>query len=223
MAEIARATVAVRKAAAQPGLTLATYPGIAMFWLMPKLSALRVEDPSLQVRVTTAERDRDVQIDDVDCAILFGDGNWPGYASHLLMRESVIPVAAPSIAERMKGRSFREMLEQGPLIHLEDNDRRWFNWRDWRDLRCPEAEQIDPGMQVTNHGIAIHQTLIGQGISLGWAGVIDDLIKNRLLVPLDAEPIRSDRGYYLVTTVGFLESGMGRLVLEALEPAATNC
>ncbi|TPE42938.1 LysR family transcriptional regulator, partial [Amaricoccus solimangrovi] len=170
MADIARASTALRRAAAQPGLTLATYPGIAMFWLMPKLAALRAADSSLRVRVTTAERDRDVRIDDVDCAILFGDGHWPGYESRLLVREAVIPVAAPPVAARFAGRGFAEMLAEGPLIHLEDSDRRWFTWRDWRDARAPDARQIDPGVRVTNHGIAIHQTLIGQGISLGWSG-----------------------------------------------------
>lgn len=216
MTDIARATTALRRAAAQPGLTLATYPGIAMFWLMPKLAALRQADPSLRVRVTTAERDRDVQVDEVDCAILFGDGHWPGYESRLLMREAVIPVAAPSVAARIDGRDFAEILEYGPLIHLEDSDRRWFNWRDWRDERAPKAGKIDPGMQVTNHGIAIHQTLIGQGISLGWYGVIDDLIRNRLLVPIDTEPLRSERGYHMVASNEFLNSRFGRSVLEAL-------
>src|ERR1044072_2119884 len=38
--DISRATGALRQKARKPGLTLSTYPGIAMFWLMPRLSKL---------------------------------------------------------------------------------------------------------------------------------------------------------------------------------------
>lgn len=220
LAEMTRATIALRRSAGKPGLTLATYPGIAMFWLMPRLAPLRTADPDLRVRVTTAERDRDVRMEDVDCAILFGDGDWPGYESHLLMRESVIPVAAPSVAERLQGLPADAFLAQGPLIHLEDSDRRWFTWRDWRDQRAPDQPQIDSGVQVTNHGIAIHQTLMGEGISLGWHGVIDDMIRNRLLVAIADDPLRSERGYYLVATAEFLRSRTGRLLVGTLAPDA---
>src|SRR5262249_43096976 len=147
-------------------------------------------------RVTTAERDQDMLLEDVDCAILFGDGNWPGYESRLLMREVVVPVAAPPVAARLVGRSRAAILESGPLIHLEDQDQRWFTWPDWRDQRAPETQKIDAGITVTNHGIAIHQTLMGNGIALGWSGVIDEMIESNLLVVLDPEPLSSERGYY---------------------------
>ena len=102
------------------------------------------------------------------------------------------------------------------MIHLEDRDCRWFTWPDWRDQRSPETKKIDAGITVTNHGIAIHQTLMGHGIALGWSGVIDELVQNHLLVALDAEPMSSERGYYLVATTEFLNSRIGKLVLQAL-------
>ena len=102
------------------------------------------------------------------------------------------------------------------MIHLEDQDRRWFTWTDWRDQRSPATPNIDTGITVTNHGIAIHQTLMGHGIALGWSGVIDELIENRLLVALDPEPLSSERGYYLVATAEFLNTRIGKLVLQSL-------
>ncbi len=212
LGEIARATIATRRVARRPGLSLATYPGIAMFWLMPQLAKLREAEPELRVRITTAERDQDISAEDADCAILFGDGHWPGRESRLLMPEAVVPVASPALAKRLKGVSRDALLQQGPLIHLEDADHRWFTWRDWRDQRSPETREIDPGVQVTNHGIAINQTLMGQGVSLGWKGVIDEMVENRLLVALDDTPLRSKRGYYLVSASGYLTSRIGQLV-----------
>lgn len=216
LAEMARASTTIRRANRPPGLTLATYPGIAMFWVMPRLSQVKQSDPGLIIRVIAAERDQDMPLKDVDCAILFGDGNWPGYESRQLMQEAVLPVAAPSVAARLACRSRDAILRSGPLIHLEDRDQRWFTWTDWRDQRSPETQKIDPGITVTNHGIAIHQTLMGHGIALGWKGVIDEMIENNLLVALDSVPLSSERGYYLVATTAFLDTRIGKLVLQAL-------
>lgn len=216
LADMARASTAIRKSHRPPGLSLGTYPGIAMFWLMPRLSKVRQVDPELAIRVTTAERDQDLMLDDLNCAILFGDGNWPGYESHWLMREVVVPVAAPALAARLGGRSRDAILRSGPLIHLEERDGRWFTWSDWRDQRSPQTQKIDAGITVTNHGIAIYQTLMGHGIALGWRGVVDEMIASRLLVALDQEPLSSDRGYYLVATAEFLAAPVGSLVLRAL-------
>jgi DNA-binding transcriptional LysR family regulator len=218
---MANASAAIRRSKRPPGLALATYPGIAMFWLMPRLSKVRQADPALIIRVTTAERDQDIPLEDVDCAILFGDGDWPGYECHLLMREMVTPIASPAVAARFTGKSRAAILESGPLIHLEDRDHRWFTWSDWRDQRSPETQRIHAGMTVTNHGIAIHQTLLGNGIALGWKGVIDELIGSHLLVALDREPISSERGYYLITTSEYASTRVGKLVLQVLSSDIT--
>jgi LysR family transcriptional regulator, glycine cleavage system transcriptional activator len=55
-------------------------------------------------------------------------------------------------------------------------------------------------MTVTNHGIAIHQTLMGHGI----------------LLALDQQPLSSQRGEYLVTTTEFLNTRIGKPVLQTL-------
>lgn len=216
LGEIAKVTRALRQRARNSGLTLATYPGIAMFWLMPKLSAWKQAQPNLAVRVITSERDQDIPLDSVDCALLFGDGHWDGFESRLLMPEIVMPIAAPSLATRLKGKSREEILKIGPLIHLEDKDERWFTWKDWREMRAPAALRVDGGIEVTNHGIAIHETLMGHGISLGWKGVVEELLSNGLLVSLDNEPLTSTRGYYLVGSDEFFQSNMGRTLLGAL-------
>ncbi|TPJ54204.1 LysR substrate-binding domain-containing protein [Mesorhizobium sp. B2-7-1] len=222
LSDIARASAKLRRNNRQDALTLATYPGIAMFWLMARLERVRRLYPDLAVRVTTAERDQDIPLEEVDCAILFGSGDWSGYESRLLMQEIVVPVAAPALASRLAGVSRAEMLAQGPLIHLEDREQRWFTWSDWRDLKSPDSQNINAGITVTNHGIAIHQTLMGYGIGLGWSGVIDEMIENGLLIAMDSEPISSERGYFLVARQDFLHSKIGRLVIQSLVDQETT-
>ena len=207
LAEVSKASTEIKRSKAGPDLAVATYPGIAMYWVMPRLAKLKQADPDLRIRVTTAERDEDIPLDDPGCAILFGDGTWPGYESVRLLQERVVPVAAPAVATRLARRSPAAFLQAGPLIHLEDQGRRWFTWTDWRNQRAPQAREIDPA-------IGIHQALMGRGITLGWIGVIDELIESQLLVALDPEPLSSERGYYLVAKAQFLNSPVGRIVLK---------
>jgi DNA-binding transcriptional LysR family regulator len=210
------ATRSLRERASGPSLTLGTYPGLAMFWLMPKLANLRSSDSELSVRVVTAERDEHISMDSVDCAILFGDGRWVGLEARMLIPEVVVPVAAPSVSAKLASFSREHIFEYGPLIHLEDPERRWFAWEDWKLRRAPNATRAATGIEVSNHGIAIHEALMGHGVALGWRGVIDELVSNGLLVELDDEPLTSERGYYLVGPENFIKSRLGSDLLTVL-------
>ena len=198
LSEIVRGSTQIRSRAGDDTMSLATYPGIAAFWLLPRLATASAGAGKPPIRVTTAERDADIPLNDTDAAILFGRGDWPGFESILLVTEKVVPVASPALAEEWQGRSPRDLLRKGPLIHLEDPEGRWFDWDNWRDRHAPGVERMASAFTVTNHGIAIQEAMLGAGIALGWLGVIDDLLTRGALAALHDGPMMSDRGYYLV-------------------------
>lgn len=197
-------------------LTIGTYPGIATFWALPRLAAHRAAGTALSCRVVTAERDADIDLSEVDAAILFGDGIWPGYESRLLLPERVVPVAAPALARELRSATAADLLRRGPLIHLEDPEQRWFTWRDWQARFAPKAKTIDRSLVVTNHGIAIYQALQGAGVALGWQGVIADLLASGVLVALREQALESSRGYHLVSRPGWQAEPAGRQLLALL-------
>ena len=203
LGDIGRASARLRRRRQDDSITLATYPGIASFWVLPRLARLKKRSPHTVVRVTTAELDAHIPLDEVDCAILFGDGNWPGFESRLVIREKILPVAAPTLAADLEDASPVELLESGPLIHLEDPEHRWFTWQDWQVRFAPETAELDRSIVVTNHGVAIHQALQGNGIALGWTGMISDLLESAVLKPTHDVPLESSRGYYLLTSPDF--------------------
>ncbi len=197
LAEIVHSAERLRHRSGDGTLSLATYSGIAAFWLLPRLA--RADHPNKPAfRVTTADRDADIPFDSVDAAVLFGHGDWPGFEAILLARERVVPVAAPALAEVWRHRAASELVESGPLIHLEDPEERWFTWEEWRAHACPGTPAANAAFTVTNHGIAIQEATLGAGIALGWAGVVDDLLNRGALVALSDDPLTSQRGYYLV-------------------------
>ena len=216
LGDIERASARLRRQGPDEAITLATYPGIASFWALPRLANLRRLAPHPIVRVTTAELDAHIRLDEVDCAILFGAGDWPGFESRLVIGEQVLPVAAPKLAAALAGLSPQALLEHGPLIHLEDPERRWFTWRDWQTHYAPDAGAPDRTTVVTNHGVAIHQALQGNGVALGWTGMIGDLLESAVLKPTHELPLVSARGYYFITSPDFAETEACRLVSQAL-------
>ena len=216
LSEIARGSERIRRRGSEDTLSLATYPGIAAFWLLPRIARFSALDATPPFRVTTADRDADIPLDDVDCAILFGTGDWPGFETVLLVREQAVPVAAPALAKAWWGRTPEELLETGPLIHLEDPEARWFTWTDWRARRAPTASAINRAFVVTNHGIAVQEALLGAGIALGWSGVIDDLITREALLPLHKRPITSERGYHLLISEHLAGSAKRTRLFDAL-------
>ena len=219
LGDIERASQRLRRQGRGEGVTLATYPGLASYWVLPRLASLRKRAPDVVVRLTTAEMDADIPLGDVDCAILFGEGQWPGFHSRPLISEKVVPVANPRLLEEIGGRSPVELLERGPLIHLEDPENRWFNWADWKAAFAPEARLIDRGISVTNHGIAIHQALLGNGIALAWVDVVADLLNSGVLAALHEVPLESARGYHLLLSPEFEASDACQKILQAFAVA----
>lgn len=198
LSEIGRGSERIRKRGTDKTLTLATYPGIAAFWLLPTMARCGDDTDRPPLQVTTVDRDADMPLDAVDCSVLFGQGDWQGFESFLLAYEEVVPVAAPALAEKWRQQTPEHLVEAGPLIHLEDAERRWFTWHDWRMQRAPGAKSVNSTYTVTNHGVAMQEALLGTGIALGWINVIGGLMQHGALVPLCDQPIASDRGYHLV-------------------------
>lgn len=216
LGDLGRASARLRRRRGDDGVTLATYPGIASFWALPRLAGLKKRAPHTIVRVTTAELDAHIRLEEADCAILFGSGDWPGFESRLVIGERILPVAAPKLAAAWRRASPCELVEKGPLIHLEDPERRWFTWHDWQARFAPDAGDMDRSIVVNDHGVAIHQALQGNGIALGWSGMISDLLESAVLVPTHELPLESSRGYYFLAAPDFRNTVDCAAVLEAL-------
>ncbi len=219
LGRIAEASKNLRNKTDDNIVTLATYPGIAAYWALPRLSGVKKKAEKLSVRIITTDRDSDIHWEEIDCAILFGNGDWPGRDCIKLISEEVQPITSPTLAQKLLDLSPKELIQSAPLIHLEDEENRWFDWSDWCLKFAPRSKLSSDGIRVTNHGLAIHQALQGQGVALGWIEVIQDLIDGGALVALQKETLSSDRGYWLVAPLGFLQSEPGKKIVKAFSPS----
>jgi LysR family glycine cleavage system transcriptional activator len=80
-------------------LTVSTSPAFAAKWLVPRLERLQERCPKIDVRVSAAMRLADFAREDVDAAIRYESGRYPGLLAELLLTNEVVPVCAPALLE----------------------------------------------------------------------------------------------------------------------------
>src|SRR5438067_7833936 len=76
-------------------LTITTLPSFAARWLLPRLGRFMEQHPQIAVTVHTSLNLVDLERDEVDLAIRFGGGRWPGLEAQKFMEDEWFPVASP--------------------------------------------------------------------------------------------------------------------------------
>ena len=85
-------------------LTVSTLASLAAKWLLPRLTAFQEAHHGIDVRITTSTNLVDFQRDNVDAAIRYGRGQWPGAARRLADGGRALPGLQPGAARRETSR-----------------------------------------------------------------------------------------------------------------------
>ncbi|MEM7223730.1 MAG: LysR substrate-binding domain-containing protein [Pseudomonadota bacterium] len=179
-------------------LTIAADLSMAHLWLLPRLPLFRDAFPDIVVSILASEREADCLKEGIDLALLYGDGNWPGFDARLLVREEIFPVCSPSYLTDRPAIEGPEDLADQVLLDLRGERWDWVDWRQWltaKDVALPEDART---LAFNNLPLLIQAACRGQGIGLGWRCLVDDLLDEGTLVqPFDLS-LRTDRGYYVL-------------------------
>lgn len=182
-------------------LTVSAAPSLTTLWLVPRLDSFLQSFPEIQVRVLAAATPPDLNRGEVDIRIPYGMGNYPGFKTDLLMRESIFPVCAPSLLNQTPLRRFSD-LRNHTLLHDIDVGvgEPTMTWKRWlRDAGVSE----DVPTRAVEFGDSILLTeaaVRGQGVALGRTSLVREyLITGRLLRPLNTTR-PGDHAYFTVTT-----------------------
>lgn len=199
LSSIGDAAAKIRAARERHILTVATDFGFATYWLVPRLAALRELLPELEVRIVTSQNQFDIRGEPVDMAVAFGDGQWPGCGATPLFPEIVVPVCSPALYQRQQLTGRPADLCNLPLLHLESAaPQRWLQWDGWFARHQLRNGGTGHDLTLNNYPLVIQAAIAGQGVALGWAPLVDELVRNGQLVAAVAAPQRSERGYFLV-------------------------
>ncbi|MGY0571038.1 transcriptional regulator GcvA [Bradyrhizobium sp. RDM12] len=186
-------------------LTVSTLASLAAKWLLPRLTDFQEAHPGIDVRITTSTSLVDFQRDDVDAAIRYGRGQWPGLRADWLMADELFPVCSPSLLRGDKPLRQPDDLRGYPLLHTSNaNSDDWRLWLTAAGLPADIAKQ--PGITFDMIFMTIQAAIDGIGVAMGRTSYVsDDIAKGRLVVPFKIA-LPADAGFYLVSPEGRREA-----------------
>jgi LysR family glycine cleavage system transcriptional activator len=175
-------------------LTVSVLASFAATWLVGRLGQFRELHPNIDVRINVSDQLVDFAREDIDMAIRYGAGDWPGLKVIKLLTEDLFPVCSPKLLQGPRPLRRPADLRHHTLLH---DDMR-IDWRIW--LMAAGIEGIDAtrGPGYSNSALVIQAAIAGQGVGLGRSPLVRaDLEAGRLVKPFDIA-LPSEFAFYLV-------------------------
>jgi len=180
-------------------LTLTAPPSFAAKWLVPRLKRFEEAYPQSDVWLSADMDIVDFAAGEVDLAVRYGGGRYPGLELQRLLSETVIPVVSPQLlAENPVDRP--EDLAHHTLLHdgSPNADESCPDWSMWLAARGVRGVDGTRGPRFNQSSLVIEAAMGGRGVALAKRILAqDDVDAGRLVVPMQITTA-VDFAYYLV-------------------------
>lgn len=177
-------------------LTISTLASLAAKWLLPRLSAFQQAHPDIDVRITTSTDLVDFKRGDVDAAIRYGRGRWPGLHADWLTADQLFPVCSPKLLTGKRRLRRPEDLAEYTLLHSTGYDDDWRLWLTAAGLPSDLSKQS--GLTFDLIFMTLQAAIDGLGVAIGRSTYVEgDLASGRLVTPFKIR-LPADAGFYLV-------------------------
>jgi LysR family glycine cleavage system transcriptional activator len=181
-------------------LRVSCLASFAANWLVPRLGRFRQLHPDIDVMISANDlivdfsRDRE----EVDIAIRYGAGGWPGLEVILLMTEEFFPVCSPGYLKDSAPLREPADLRHHTLLH-DDMELNWAAWLKINGVRDVDATR---GLTFNLSNILVDAALAGQGVALARSALVEHhLAAERLVTPFRVK-LPARLAYYLVFPKG---------------------
>ncbi|MFK8078039.1 MAG: transcriptional regulator GcvA [Granulosicoccus sp.] len=187
-------------------------PSFASKWLMPRMRHFVDLHPEIDLRISASAEliDTDVMSPslsedilrrhNVDVAIRFGRGHYPGCRVEQLMSVDALPLCSPSLLKD-KSKPLRSPAElvHHTLLHDETPYEGRPTWSNW--LHAVGVDSVDGsrGLFFNRVSLALAAAVESQGVVLSLEQLaMDDLNKGRLVIPFD-HSVELAQAYYVIS------------------------
>ncbi len=200
--DIARSTEGLQGGTRRPKLVVSATIAISSFWLTPRLPRFRAEHREAEIRVVVSDAPMRSITERFDIALRYGDGSWPGFASTHLFDVTSSPVCSPDYARENGPIVTPRDLVGHTLLNLDGTAHAMEDWTWWLGGHgiAPEAELSLLGFD--NYANVIQAALEGQGIALGFSGIVDPLFERGALMQPLGTSLSRGQGVYALTPSG---------------------
>lgn len=174
----------------------------ATHWLLPRLPKFRMQHPGLKLSFDVSDELRDFALDDIDLAIRFGSGRYPGLQAERLFDTLIVPVCCPSLLD--DGPPLREPrdLLAHTLCHVdcETEGAVWPDWARWMAAAGVEGFDASNCVAFEDTSHVVQAVLEGGAVGLADRAMVARELEQGLLVqPFElGVPVAEDYAYNLV-------------------------
>jgi LysR family glycine cleavage system transcriptional activator len=184
--------VAELRARPHRALTISVLPAFAAHWLIPRLADFNRRHPDIDVNVRAGQALADFAAGDVDLAVRYGGGTWPGLVAVRLAHEDVFPVCSPQFNGGRLPKTLVE-LAKARLLHTPLQP-----WDEWFAALGMDAAPSRRGMTFSETDLLLRGAIDGLGIALSRRILAQpELDAGRLVRPV-RHSVRADRSYFIV-------------------------
>jgi LysR family glycine cleavage system transcriptional activator len=180
-------------------LTVSVAPSFAAKWLVPRLGLFEAMHPQVDVWVSAGMELVDFNNGEIDLAVRYGTGRYPGLEVVRLMQETVLPVASPELLERQPLKELTDLADH-ILLHdgSPDADDSCPDWTMWLAARGVKGVDGSRGPRFNQSSLVIEAAVGGRGVALAKRTLAQaDLDAGRLAAPFQISTA-VDFAYYAV-------------------------
>lgn len=197
--DIADASQHIQHKDQQP-LSVSVPPAMAAYWLMPRLASFQAGHPEVTIRLDATTNVANLQAGEVDMAIRFGEGNYPGLNSVFLMRDQVFPVCSPAFLAQAKTPLPLGKVADYPLLHYEvlSGPRVHYSWSRFLGQFNLTGIDTHKGPVFHQHYVLLQAAIHHQGIALAQSNLVEAELRSGRLIRPFAESVPHNCAYYIV-------------------------
>jgi DNA-binding transcriptional LysR family regulator len=160
---------------------------------MPRLPGFVAAHPQIELNVDTETGLARFDDGGPDLAIRHGGGQWPGLAAHLLMTETLFPVASPNLAGVDQVRAPADIAAL-PLV----SDLARQGWHDWFRAAGVHGARLRDRHHFSDTTDALNAAVFGLGAALARQHIVVPYLADGRLRRLPGPELNARWSYYVV-------------------------
>lgn len=187
--------MAISPGKAQLILTISVSTYFVTRWLSARLGHFLNSHPQITLRLQHSVNDPDFTLEDVDLAIRWGDGHWPGSETELLIPSPMMALCSPQLITAENSLSEPEDLRTQTFLHDQQGTDKWEEW-----LRQAGLADMGSGVGpvIVDPNVRVQSAIDGHGMVLADILLNEEIEMNRLVKPFATE--LEGYGFHLLYT-----------------------
>lgn len=184
-------------------IRVSVLPSLSTLWLLPRLTAFMEHHPEINIELVTSTQLCDFAKDDIDLAVRYGLGDYPGLIVEKLLPEAVAPVCHPDLVAGLPrnadGNVPADALLTLPMINdlggLKGVKLDMASWAADCGLAHPSVREA---LFLSDSHQAVEAAKLGRGLVLGRMVLVRDLLDVGDLVAANDHWMVEPTSYYIV-------------------------